>query len=290
MGTSSSSSGSPSGVSIVPDWTPPPPAASPDDAGGAGSGEPDGAPPNDGDGEDAPAIAPAVPPPVVIAPRGRFAPARTHLGEFASNGSRESMRRGVGHYIRKGMQGSRHAVSRFGGTANTAGSLYGALSSLASGQAPAGSPLDRAILSGRSAQEVMSAIIEAVRPVDGTQDAEAARDAMKHALSDVLNQFPDADLLDLTEDQRLFTIERYLAWDIFNRACLDLAKTILSKAPSAASALSRLGDIRDYIRETVAAAFRTLKAAGTTLSAQRVAILARDALREAFQVFEVEAQ
>lgn len=135
----------------------------------------------------------------------------------------------------------------------------------------------------------MSAIIEAVRPVDGTQDAEASRDAVNGALSAVLDQFPDADLLDLTEEQRLFTIERYLALDVFNRACLDLGKAIISKAPSAVSALARLGEIRDYIRETIAASFRGLRAAGASLNTQRVSVMARDALREAFQVFEAEA-
>ncbi|GAB4228007.1 MAG: hypothetical protein Kow0032_07800 [Methyloligellaceae bacterium] len=282
MGTSSSSSGSPSGQQIVPDWTPPPPVGPPV-GGDEGSGE-DVA--NSG-GEQP--DAPAAPPPVILAPRARFAPARTHLGDFARSGSGQSMRRGVGHYVRKGLQGSRGATGRFGGSARTAGSLYGALSTLADGTAEPGSLLDRTILSGRSAREVISAIVEAVRPVDGTQDAEASRDAMNRALSAVLDQYPDADLLDLTEEQRLFATEHYLALDVFNRACLDIGKTIMSNAPSAASGLSRLNEIRDYIRETIAASFRTLRATGGVLSAQRVAVMARDALREAFAVFQVEA-
>ena len=48
----------------------------------------------------------------------------------------------------------------------------------------------------------MDAIVEAVRPADGTQDAEANRAAIKDALSELLTMFPDADLLNLTEDQR----------------------------------------------------------------------------------------
>lgn len=289
MGTSSSSGGAPSGVPLVPEWTPPPPVAPPDDAGEADGGAPGDEQGNDtGDGDGQPG-APAAAPSLVIAPRGRFAPARMNVGDFAGSGSQGSMRRGMGHYVRKGLQGSRHAVGRFGGTTQTAGSLFGALSALASGAGEPGSLLDRTILAGRSANDVMSAIIDAVRPVDGTQDVEASRDAMKRALSAVLDQFPDANLLDLTEEQRLFTIERYLALDVFNRACLDLGKAIMSKAPSAAAALSRLGEIRDYIRETIAAAFRKLRAAGASLTAQRVGVMARDALREAFQVFEAEA-
>lgn len=199
------------------------------------------------------------------------------------------MRRGIGDYIRRGLQGSRSAVQRFGGTTNAAGALYGALSDMASGQTTPGSPLDRTILSGRSASAVMAAIIEAVRPVDGSQDAEGARDAMQRALSATLDQFPDADLLNLTEDQRLFAIERFLALDVFNRACLDLWKHVQNRAPGVAAAMARLAEIRDYIHESVAAAFRRMRAAGEALNAERVAVLASSALREAFAVFEGDA-
>jgi hypothetical protein len=199
------------------------------------------------------------------------------------------MRRALGHYIHKGLQGSRRAANRFGGTSRAAGTLYDALSTVASGGAQPGSPLDRSLLAGKSAQEVMAAIIEAVRPIDGTQDAEAARDAMQRALAAMLEEYPEADLLDLTEEQRLFAVERYLALDVYNRVCLDLEKTILSRAPSVASALSRIRDIRDYIAQTVSARFRQLRAAGGSLTARGVSELAHNSLREAFFVFEVDA-
>ena len=289
MGTSSSSDGSPSGVPLFPPWVPPAPAPQPDDdAGSDDTSPPDGSDENEAGAETSPPPAnPTVPPP--LAPERRFGNARYHLGQFASNGSRDSMRRGLGHYVNRGLQGARNAASRFEGSSRSAGSLYDALSALAARDAPAGSPLDAALETGRSAEEVMAAIIEAARPVDGTQDSEAARAAMQNALADMLDQFPDADLLALTEEQRMFAVERYLAQDVFNRACLDLGKSFQEKAPSAASAMSRLRDIRDYIRETVASAFRKLRTAGQTLTATRVTQFARDALREAFAVFEVGA-
>lgn len=288
MGTSSSSDGSPSSVPLFPPWVPPVSApAVGDDAADDGNAPSDT---SDG-GEDAepanPATAPA--PIAVLAPPRRFVNARYHLGQFASSGSRDSMRRGLGHYVNRGLKGARNAAGRFEGTARSAGSLYDALSSVAARNVPADSPLDRALESGRSAEEVMAAIIEAARPTDGTQDSEAARHAMQRALAAMLDQFPDADLLALTEEQRLFAIERYLAQDVFNRAYLDLGKSFQEKAPSAASALSRLSDMRDYIRETVAAAFRKLRTTGQAITAARVTQFARDALRETFAVFEVNA-
>ncbi|MBK82115.1 MAG: hypothetical protein CMQ43_14495 [Gammaproteobacteria bacterium] len=278
MGTSSSSKGSPSNVPMVPPWAPDP---LPPDTGGDGgdNGENDAEPTN--------AIPPSQSTPVPVAPAGRFGPARTSLGSFARTGSGEDMRRGVGHYAGKGLGGSRTGARRLSGTARTAGTLFGALSAMAAGQAPTvGSPLDPALLAGRSADEVMDAIVEAVRPVDGTQDGEASREAISKALSELLDQYPDADLLDLSEEQRLYAVERYIACDVFNRFRLDVGKTIQEKAPSALSGVARLKEVRDYITQTIAAAFRKHTAGGTNLGARKVAAIAHESLIEALDVFQ----
>ena len=119
------------------------------------------------------------------------------MGDFARTGDERDMRRGLGHYVRTGYGGSNVTTQRFGSTAATAGALGGALAGVASGQpAVPGSPLDPALLAGRAANEVMDAVVEAVRPVDGTQDAEAERAAIRDALSELLTRFPEADLLE----------------------------------------------------------------------------------------------
>jgi hypothetical protein len=273
VGTSKSSSGAPSGAPLVPPWVPDPvaPEAAPD-------GNADG--PDDQPTQLAPQPAPGAAPPA------RFAPARTSLGRFASSGSTKDMHRGVGHYVKKGLGGSSSAARRFGGTARTAGTLYGALSSAAAGQAVPASPLDPKLLTGRSAAEVMDAVVEAVLPVDGTQDAESSRKAIHDSLADLLTQFPDADLLNLAEEQRLFAIERFIAIDVFNRIILDVGKVMNEKAPTARAALSRMKEIRDYVRETIAAKFRALRKSASALSARAISGLASQAMLEAFGVFE----
>ena len=136
----------------------------------------------------------------------------------------------------------------------------------------------------------MDAVVEAVRPIDGTQDAEAARAAIRDALSDLLTRFPDADLLNLETDQRGFAVERFTASDVFRRFELDVGKTIVEKAPSAATALSRLKEARDYVNEAVAASFRKLKDSGRQLTAGQIGQMVRDALAETLLVFEGYAE
>jgi hypothetical protein len=201
------------------------------------------------------------------------------------------MRRGVGRYVRGGYGGAGTAARRFGGTAATAGTLQGALSAAAAGQAVApGSPLDPVLLQGRSAREVIDVIVESVRPTDGTQDAEASRASIRDALAELLTKFEQADPLNLDTEQREFVIERFVAIDVYRRFALDLGKTIQDKAPSAATGLSRLKQVKDYVKETVAAAFRKLREAGHKVSTGKVAEIVRSALRETMGIFEGYAE
>lgn len=274
MGTSQSSTGPGAGVPMVPPWTPDPP-------------------PGDVPPDDAPTPPETAQPPrqeAPVAPEGRFRSARLNLGSYARTGDRHDMRRGLGQYVRHGYGGSGTATRRFGGTAATAAALGRALAGIAPGGAGAGVPLDPALLTGRSADDVMNAVIEAVRPLDGTLDAEANRAAIRDALAELLTRFPEADLLNLTDEQRNLAVERFTAIDVFRRIELDIGKTLSEKAPSASAALGRLKEIRDYVKETVSAAFRKLRDAGRTLTVGRIAYVVRDALAETFQVFEGYAE
>jgi hypothetical protein len=234
---------------------------------------------------------PAPPQPSPVAPSGRFGGARLSLGRFAETGDSRDMQRGLSHYVRSGYGGSGTAARRLGGAASTASTLHGALTSVAQGRAPSvGSPLDPVLLAGKSAREVMDAVVEAVRPADGTQDAEAERAAIRDALSELLTAFPEADLLNLTEDQRNLAIERFVAIDVYRRLHLDLGKTIQDKAPTASVGLARLREVKNYVKQTVAAAFRRLRVAGSRLTTGRVNEFVHSALSEAFRVFEEYAR
>lgn len=298
MGTSSSSKGSPSNVPMVPPWVPDVPGGPPDNAPPNTPPEesvPPAQPPTDnldlagvGEGDGTPAP-PALPTDdrARLAPPGRFGAARMNLSAFARNSDRQAMRRGIRHYVSQGYGGSGAATRRMGGTIRSSEALLSAVSGGAANpfQAP-GAPLDPVLLAGRSADDIMDAVTDAVRPVDGTQDSESSRAAIRDALSETLEQYPMADLLNLTDQQKEYAIEAFVAGDLYGRFALDLGTHVIENAPSTSAGLSRLKEVRDYIRETVAEAFRNLKAKGETLSKSRVATVVRDAIKETFAVFE----
>lgn len=274
---------------MVPPWVPSVPPLPPPDL----ANPPIAAPPDAGSAN--PPVVTNVPvagpplslPPTRMAPARRFAAARGSAASFATSGGARDLKRSMRHYVQKGYGGAQTASRRFGGTANNAGALYSVLTPGQPGaDAGSGARIDRAILAGRTASEIMDAVVEAVGPADGTQDAEASRKAIRGCLSEILERYPDANLLELSEEQRAFAVERYVALDVFQRYALDLGKTIQDKAPSPSAVLSRLKEVKEYIRETVSASFRKLKAAGQNLSAGRIAQIVQGALLDAFQVFE----
>lgn len=294
MGTSQNNDPPGKGLPYLPPWTPPlppplppvppePPEADPKDD---GPSEPDKDETENGsDQADDPRQVPQAP--SLLAPPARFKGARRGLGDFATSGNRNSLRKSLREYVRHGYGGAKTTTARFGGTASIAGVFGSALESVADGSHQAGpGVLDRVFLQGRSASEVMDALVEAVRPVDGTQDAEAERASIRGSLSDVLVRYPDADLLNLSAEQRAFAIERFTAMDVFHRYELDMCKTIQEKAPSASVAMRRLKEIKDYIKECVSASFRKIAIARTPLTTGRLSQVVTQALQDTFEVFE----
>ncbi len=273
MGTSSSSNGPGAGVPMVPPWADNPPAS---DGGNDSNGK--------NDNENSPqSPTPKAPPPV--APKSRFGSARKSMGAFAGSGSQRDMQRGIGRYVSKGYGGASTATRRFSGTAHTAASLAGALSSSARG-APGGTSVDIAFIQGKSANEIMDVIVEAVSPINGTQDNEAARESIKDALSELLDKQPDANLLELDDLSRDIVIESFIAADVYRRIFLDIGKHIQDSAPNATTGLKRLRQVKDYVRETVKNAFSKIKSSGKTLANDRIFSISEQALLETFQVFE----
>ncbi len=274
MGTSGSSPGPGSGVHLIPPWVSDPDIQPPTEPG-------DDQEPDEGNPENLPQAPPQ------IAPMGRFRGARTDLGDFANSSSDYSLRRGVGHYVRTGLGGSRNASRRMAGTARRAGGLYGVLHDLSGGRTPSAHPgLDPARLAGRPAREVVDCIAEALSPSDGTQDSEASRHSISNALSELIRRQPTVDLISLTQEQIFVAIELFIGADICRRIELDVGNAIFEKAPDPASAIRRLEQMYRYVRQVVASSFRLWDVESGPLTEQAATSLASGVIQETFEVFE----
>lgn len=296
MGTSASSKGPGSGpdIPIVPPWVddPPEPVPQPTPA------NPQPAVPTNPGGPGTPSQPVAPTPPQVPQQQpqsdpsqpGRWRGARTSLGKFAGGGDDRGrhLRRGLGHYSKSGMGGSRNAARRLRGSSRSAGSLHSALSSLSFGTPlPADLGIDAQSLSGLTPAEAVDALVNAIRPVDGTQDAEATRDSAARALSEVLDQNPD--ITNLSPAQIDQVTASLLGHDVAHRIELDVGKAVIDKAPTKGEGLERLQEMKDYVREKVAAEFAAERARAGTVGRAAIERISNNAIQQTFEVFEDEA-
>ncbi len=297
MGTSQSSRGAPSNVPLVPSWVPD--TSSNDNTSNEPLSSNNSSSENDTDttwqeeldNELLQQIKDSHKAEEQLAPRGRFGSARKNISDYAQTGNRESFSRGMKSYSSKGMSGSRNAVRRFGATSKSANSLYQALSALASQQVGNEKldKLDKNVLARMPKDEVINYIVEALSPTDGTQDGEARKYSMNNALSELLTEFPDADICNLNEDQIDFTVEHFVIEDVVRRFDLDLGQSIIENAPSAVEGAMRFKEAQDFIRQVVQDAFKTLKESGEKMSSENVSSVANKAIEMTFDVFSIEA-
>lgn len=292
MGTSASSSGPGGGVPLVPAWVPSAPIPPmplnniPSQIGVVGSGEVKPIKPID-------AIKPTKSPQKKqqlqnkLAPSGRFAGARLNIRKFAKSGDSGVLKKALGNYVRKGIGGSSMGARRMAGTAHTAGALFGVLSALKDGQIKAlDLGIDPKSLVGKTAKEIIDVIVEAVRPVDGSQDSEVSRQSIDAATSDLLNMYHNANLLSLEPEQVESLIEFYVSHDVCERIDMDLGNIIQSKAQNASMAVTRLEDMKKFIAADVHSAFVERRKQGMVLKRGQVTQLVNQILKDVFDIFE----
>lgn len=304
MGTSASSKGPGSGpdIPIVPPWVDNPPPAQPVPQPPAPMPAP-AQPPTAPSPQTPPSPNPQVPPqpdlqsqpepqqpPEPSAP-GRWRGVRTSLGKFGGGGEDRGrhLRRGLGHYSRSGMGGSGNAARRMGGSAKAASSLHSALTALANGEPlPQELGIDLQTLAGLSPADFADALVDAIRPLDGTQDAEATRDSVARALAEMLDQ--DADITSLTPQQVDQVTASTLGYDVALRIELDVGKAIIAKAPTKGEGLERLQEMKDYVREVVSAQYAAERGSAGTVGRAAVERISRSAIQQAFEVFEEDGE
>lgn len=257
-------------MALVPPWAAPDPETDPD--------QPNAEPAGPLDLTEEPDTGEASP----LAPPGRFRDARRQLGSFARTGDTDALHRGLGHYVRSGYGGSATFSRRLAAVGGKSGRLYNVL---ATGRLPNGTALaDVVLVASGQADVLLDAVVNSLQEPNGTQDAEATRKATRTALSDLLQRYPDADLLTLDADQRLFVVERYTAEEIFLRVRLDLHDAIALHAADASTMLSRLRQVRSYVQQAVAAQFRALATPPATASQVRAVV--SQVIKTTLSVFE----
>ena len=208
-------------------------------------------------------------PAIGIAPKARFGSARRSMGEYVRSGSKDSARRSLGHYSKTGMGGAQNVARRMRTSTKTASNFFNTFRSLRD-----------------DASEIIDAIVDHVYPKGGSVDEVSCRDSGTSALSEFMDQNPDADFGNLSDDQIWSLTAIYLGNEAFNRIQMDIGQAFEKQDVPYVDRVTRLNDMREYIQSEIAIQMDALrKTADQNVDMNQ---LFQDTIKNTFEVFEVE--
>ena len=228
-----------------------------------------------------------VDPALGIAPKARFGSARRCMGEYVRSGSRDSMRRSLGHYSKTGMGGAQNVARRMRTSTKIAASFFGTFRALRDDTSfPLGKKISELKDRGANASEIIDTIVGHVCPKGGSIDEVSCRDSGTSALSEFMDRNPDADFSNLSDDQIWSLTAMFLGNEAFSRIQLDIGQAFEKQNVPYVDRVIRLNDMREYIQSEIATQMDTLrKSADQNVDMNQ---LFQDTIRNTFEVFEVE--
>ena len=141
---------------------------------------------------------------------------------------------------------------------------------------------------GADAYQFIDAIIDNVCPRGGSLDEESCQDSVYSALSDFLNNNPDADIDNLSDDSLWLLTASFLGYEAFSRIQLDIGRSFESEQVPLMERMSRLKDMRNYIEAEVSVQINNLRGKTENQSPKSLQIIMNLAIENMFRVFEVE--
>lgn len=284
MGTSTSSSGPGTGVSLDPPWLEelvPAAGAGASDASTASELlEPadDGADEMEGKPDE---VKPAVAPP------RRFSAARRSLGAFARSGDAGELARGIGHYSRTGMGGASAATSRMRASTSAGVGLVSFLQAARDGtDAPVARWVQNLLAGSPSSDDVADAIVQALAPPGGSADEESLRDSMALAISELIQLQPDVELLNMSDTDMWTILQLFLGHEVCNRLEFDIGQFFESSRLDPELGVKRELEMRDFVKNEVGVQLGALRQKTPNPTKQQLDVLVQDAVRMTFEVYE----
>ncbi|HFU75399.1 MAG TPA: hypothetical protein ENK66_04055 [Arcobacter sp.] len=279
MGTSTSSNGPASGISMDPPWI--------DDINSDAS-TPIGSDSSSEQESEQSTEKPNTQEPEVVAPRARFGTSRKNLGEFARSGNQDSFKKAVGHYSKKGMGGASNVAKRMRASTSSVSGLVSFLRDVKSNTIPNIKDWVQNLMSkSPTANQVIDAIVDRVTTEGGIIDEESIKDSMSNAMADLLEQNPDLDLLKLGDDESWDLIENFLSYEASNRLQLDIGQ-LLERTLSPTEMVQRTDEMREYLKAEISAQLQPYKSSDKHPNIDKLNAVIHQALESTFIVFEGE--
>lgn len=222
-----------------------------------------------------------------IAPKFRFASARRGMREYVCSGSKDSLRKSLGHYSKTGMGGAKNLSKRMRTSTKVAANFFHTFQSLRDNESFAlGKILSELQGRGANANEIIDTIINNVCPNGGSLDEVSCRDSGRFALSEFMDQNPDADISKLTDDQIWSLTSTFLGNEAFSRVQLDIGQSFEKQDVSAVERVNRMNEMKEYLQSEISVQLNRLRNSGSQMIDMEK--LFQTAIKNTFEVYEVE--
>lgn len=190
-----------------------------------------------------------------VAPKARYAGARRNLNAFVDNGSRDSLRRAMRSYVRKGLGGSARATRRLRYPIALGARLLSVLKSLRENENEnLLSIITELRAQGASMSEISAAVAKSVVQSTGSVEEARAEEAMSEAMAEFLldqESHEDFDIAHLSDADILEILELFLSNVIFAETWFDIGQVFETSALSPTERTSRVEELRLLIRSFV---------------------------------------
>lgn len=222
-----------------------------------------------------------------IAPKFRFASARRSMREYVRSGSKDSLRKSLGHYSKTGMGGAKSLSKRMRTSTKVAANFFHIFQSLRDNENFAlGKILSELQGRGANANEIIDTIINNVCPNGGSLDEVSCRDSGRFALSEFMDQNPDADISKLTDNQIWSLTATFLGNEAFSRVQLDIGQSFEKQDVSAVERVNRMNEMKEYLQSEISVQLNRLRNSGSQMIDMEK--LFQTAIKNTFEVYEVE--
>lgn len=222
-----------------------------------------------------------------MAPKLRFASARRGMGEYVRSGNKDSLKKSLGHYSKTGMGGAKKLSKRMRTSTKVAANFFQTFQSLRDNENFAlGKIISELQGRGANANEIIDTIIDNVCPNGGSLDEVSCRDSGRFAMSEFMNQNPDADICNLTDDQIWSLTGTFLGNEAFSRVQLDIGQSFEKQDVPAVERVNRMNEMKQYLQSEISTQLNRLrKSDNQTINMEN---LFRTAIKNTFEVYEVE--
>lgn len=252
MGTSNKYGGPKGGNPLIPSWLgdagSPPEPSNPEPT--PPPKKPEEPPKNPKKSEDKPAN-PGAPRPSASSPSNGLTSSRKAFNSYVRGNGDKYLRRALSGYVSKGAGGSRSAATRMGPSRRTASSLYGFIQDVgARGVQAALASFNRDDLFGKSPEDVLGALTDAICPNGGLIDDAIAREAWNETALAIIEQGVE-DIATMSQDQWDAVFSDFIARSIEMRVFNDICAEGISLPETLADVNQVQADLHSLISEAV---------------------------------------